>query len=47
MSIIYIDASVDDIEPVYRVDNFNKQFFSPVLGRIATYVLITEYSGHV
>lgn len=24
MSIIYIDASVDDIEPVYRVDNFNK-----------------------
>lgn len=41
MWIIYIDASFDDIVPVYRVDNFNKG------GSIVTYVIITEYSGHV
>lgn len=54
MRIIYIDASVNDIVPVYRADNFNKggksnhiQFFFSDLGRIATNVIFTEYSGHV
>lgn len=51
---LYIYASVDDTVPVYRVDTFNKggksnhiQFFFSVLGSIVTYVIITEYSGHV
>lgn len=54
MWIIYIDASVNDIVPVYRADNFNKggksnhrQVFFSDLGRIATNVIFTEYSGHV